>query len=73
MPRWAVCRCGEGGTVTVQGAGDRSRTFAAGSRVDLDAVIVPATGQTMAEALEKYLHLFEEEDKPANPFELDKE
>lgn len=56
--RMATCKCGLGGTVTVQGAGLHSRTFGQGSRVDLDHVINDQ-GQTMGEALERYLHLFD--------------
>ena len=71
MPKWAICRCGEGGTVSVQGAGDKSRTIGKDSRVDLDEVMVPATGdrpaQTMKDALGIYINLFELEPEVKKP------
>lgn len=60
MPRWAICRCGEGGSISVQGAGEKSRTIGRGMRVDLDDVVIP--GQTLGDALGKYLALFEVEE-----------
>lgn len=64
-PRWVVCCCGEHGTVSVQGVGERSRVFGAGSVVDLNEVVVPATeqapAQTMGDALERYLSLFKDQ------------
>jgi hypothetical protein len=39
--RTAVCKVPEGSTITVQ-AGERSRAFSAGDRVDLDALAMPA-------------------------------
>ena len=66
MARWAVCRCGEGGAITVVGAGERSRTIGPGSRVDLDEVILPAAGtrpaQTLGDAVAADIHLFEVEE-----------
>ena len=65
--KMAICRCGEGGTVSVQGI-ERSRMMSAGSRVDLDEVLVPATAdrqaQTLKQALGHYLSLFEIEPEP---------
>ena len=68
MPRYAICRCGEHGSVNVQGPGVRSRSFGRGARADLDEVVLPASEDrkavTLADALGRYVELFEVE-KPA--------
>ena len=65
--KMAICRCGENGTISIQGAGERSRMFRAGDSVDLDEIIVQETkdrpAQTVGDALGRYASMFEL-DKP---------
>lgn len=59
--RQARCQLPAGGTITVR-AGDRSRSFSAGSVVDLNAIAVPAVGSrpavTWAQALGRHIGAF---------------
>ena len=57
MSKWATCICGPHGTITIQGIGEKSRMYRAGDRIDLEEVIRP-DGQTMGEAVGKYIVLF---------------
>lgn len=55
------------GTITITGAGDRSRTIGPGGQVDLDEVLIPhiadRPAQTVEHALGKYIDLFDVEEE----------